>query len=326
MSADVAFDPGRGISHGIEAIKRIPIQLWLGGAILMFADGGGGGCSGGDPTQIMKLFGEDGGGSWDTGGGFDFDFSAGLEALQAGFAVDPMTLLAGAGGVGLVLGLVCCFLGLGLMLFALRSFILPGWYRLHEECLRTGGGEFSTLFSGQDLFLKMLLWGLLKGVILFAVTLVAVIPGGLLAVGGAVLESGPVAALGAVLAVGCWLAGALYVMPGLAFGGHAMTFDGLAVMDGLSRSWDLARGNRLRMILFFLVLGLVNLAAAVAGVCMLCVGVFVTSPLARGGTDLAVTEAYLLLTRGLEIEEDWALLRPVGAPAPGPAGGFPASP
>jgi hypothetical protein len=51
--------------------------------------------------------------------------------------------------------------------------------------------------------------------------------------------------------------------------------------------------------------------------CLCCVGLFVTGPLARGGTDLAATEAYLILTRGPEIADDWALLRP---PVPAPVG------
>ena len=275
MSARIALDPGRGISHGIEAIKRIPLQLWLGGAILSFTDSGGGGCSG-NPANLVDLFDGEGGGAWDTGGGFDFDFSEGLH--QAGFLKDdPLALFAGL-GVGLLLGLLCCALVAGLVFFALRCYLLPGWYRLHEECLRTGGGEFSTLFSGQDRFLNMVLWNLLKGVILFAMFLVALVPAGMLGVGAVVLESGGLGIGAALVGAVSVIAATLYVQPGLAFGGEAITFDGLGVMEALSRSWELA----------------------------------------RGGADLAATEAYLILTRGIEVTENWALLSPDGPPVSAP--------
>jgi hypothetical protein len=317
MSADIAFDPGRGISHGIEAVKRIPIQLWLGGAILSFTGSGGSGCSVGDPTQILQLLGEGGGdGGGDTGGGFDFDFQAGLESLNASMLqTDPFGLMAIGGAA--IFGMICCALVAGLLMFALKSFVQPGWYRLHEECLRTGGGEFSTLFSGQDLFLKMLLWNLLKGVIVFSATLVCLVPAAGLGVAAVALESVGLGVVAGVVGLSLLCGVTVYLQPGLAFGGEAITFDGLSVMDALARSWDLARGNRIQMIIFFVVLGLVNAAAWVAGMCLCCVGMFVTGPLARGGTDLAATEAYLILTRGPEIADDWALLRP---PVPGPVG------
>ena len=310
MSADVALDPGRGLRHGMEALKRIPIQLWLGGAILSFTDSAGSGCSGGNPGQVLELLGQDGGeGAWDTGGGFDFDFQAGLDTLSASMLQgDPFGLLA-LGGLA-VLGILCCALVVGLVMFALRSYVLVGWYRLHEECLRTGGGEFSTLFSGQDLFLNMLLWNLLKGVILFSLALVCLLPAAALAGAALALESTGLAIGAGVVAVLTTSVAMLYVQPGLAFGGEAITLDGLGVMDALSRSWELAQGRRLQMIVFFVVLGLVKAAAWVAGLCLCLVGVFVTGPLARGGVDLASTEAYLILTRGLAVEEGWALLRP----------------
>ncbi len=325
MSADVALDPGRGIQHGIEAIKRIPIHLWLGGAILGFTEGGAGGC-GGNPAQILDLVGEGGGGSWDTGGGFDFDWddlSAGLDGLHAGLLQEDAFGLMALGATA-IFGLICCVGVFVVLMFALRCWILPGWYRLHEECLRTGSGDFATLFSGSDLFLRMVLWSLLKGLILAGVTLIGLVPLGLAAAAALALESVPVAVLGGGVSLLLLLAATLYVQPGLAFGGEAVTFDGLGVMDALARSWSLARGNRIQLIVFFVVLGVVKLAASIVGLCLCFVGVLVTGPLARGGTDLACTEAYLILTRGVEVTDDWALLRPVVATPTGPAGPPPA--
>jgi hypothetical protein len=311
MSASEAFDVGKGISYGIEAIKRIPIQLWLGGAILSFTDSGGGGCSG-NPSSVVDLLGDGGGGSWDTGGVFDFgfDFSAGLQAVrEAGiFQADPMALLGGL-GIGLIFGILCCAIIFGLVMFALRSFVQPGWYRMHEECLRTTEGNFSTLFSGQDLFLNMLLWNLLKAVIIAAVFIVGIVPGIALGLTAAVLESVVLGVGAGVFTFGAIIGIWVYVAPGLAFGGEAITFEGLGVMDALSRSWELARGNRAQMIFFFFVLGLLQLMAALVGLCFCFVGVLVTAPLARGGADLASTRAYLILTRGTEVADDWALLQ-----------------
>jgi hypothetical protein len=80
-----------------------------------------------------------------------------------------------------------------------------------------------------------------------------------------------------------------YVWLGLYFGHHAVALDEAGTMQAVEMAWDLARGNRLWMLLYLFVTGVIWLA----GHCLCCVGVFAT----RALVDTARTEAYLFATR-----------------------------
>ena len=79
----------------------------------------------------------------------------------------------------------------------------------------------------------------------------------------------------------------------------AVAVERRGAFDSFSRSWELVRGNRLQLFLFHLVTGLFTLL----GVCLLCVGVFITGPLAY----TAQMEAYLRLVRSREEQRSWVV-------------------
>jgi hypothetical protein len=282
-----AFDLARSLSSGWRSLKA---ALWpmLVGAVLMQCTEGGG--SGGN-------YGGGGGGD-DWGGSESWD-SHSWEHLGAQLAelggVDPVRFAGSMGASeALIIGvIVLLVLGLALLcgavVFVFRAWVRTGWIRLHMEVLGTGTGSWGTLFGGADAFLRMAGYELLRAVIQLGSTLLAMIPGGLLLALGLVLEQplvwGPGIGMMALLGIPV----AIYVGLGLEFGGHAVALDGAPVMAAVERSWELARGNRLWMLLYLFVTGVVH----IAGMCLCCVGVFFT----RAIVDTARTESYLLATR-----------------------------
>ena len=87
-----------------------------------------------------------------------------------------------------------------------------------------------------------------------------------------------------------------YIGLGLAFGDHAVALDALGPTDALEKSWEMASGNRLYLLLFLFVYGVVNVIAVFVGLLMLCIGALFTIPTARAVTDIGFTEGYLMLT------------------------------
>ena len=272
MSARAAFNPFRSLYYGWEALKRVPLPLIVGGFLLNFTPGSG--CSsGGDFEELLE-------GVRDLEGlseGFDYNYSLGLDALQQAslFSSDPFADLL-AMGAGMIFGLLCFAVVVAVLMFALRAFLLPGWYRLHEETLRTSTSSFGTLFSGKDLFLDMALWLLLKGLIKLGMTVVCLIPVGLMAMLGLGMGMMWITIIGGFMSLALMVVASIYVLPGLAFGGEAIALDGLGVMDALGRSWDVARGNRGWLLLFFYVIVVVQTALALSGVIFCVLGVLFT--------------------------------------------------
>jgi hypothetical protein len=275
LPISAAFSFSRAISHGWEALKREPIGLLLGSFLLAITDGGGGGNSGSN---------------FNSGGSGGDPFGGSGDAFN-----DPAVL----GIMAVAFGCACI---LGIAFWLARSFLTPGYFLLHQRILVEGSGSPGVLFSGGAQFKSMALWKLLKGVISLGVVMVAISPGAALAIIGATSDQPPLMIAGGVLAMLVTAPVMIYVGLGLALGDHAVALDDLGPMDGLERSWDMARGNRLSLFGYFLVLGFFNML----GIFACCVGVFATKAIADFGT----TEAYLLATR--DGWEDWALVQDIG--------------
>ncbi len=312
MSAKAAFNPFRSLYHGWEALKRVPLPLIVGGFLLNFSPGSG--CSSGTDLEEL-LEGVQGLEGFDEG--FDYNYSLGLDALQQAslLSSDPFGDLLAA-GAGMIVGLLCFAVVAAVLLFALRAFLLPGWYRLHEETLRTSTSSFGTLFSGKDLFLDMALWLLLKGLIQLGMLVVCLIPVGLMALLGLGMGMIWITIIGGLMSCALMVVASLYVLPGLAYGGEAIALDGLGVMDALGRSWDIARGNRGWILLFFYVIAAVQVALALTGVIFCVLGVLFTGAAAAGMAAVAHTEAYLVYTRGEREADGWTLVPGRGGSAP----------
>lgn len=205
-----------------------------------------------------------------------------------------------------LVGFFCCG---GLVSFLLECWISCGYARAVEEVARTGATTFGRVFDAGGRFVDMLLARLLAALLWIAILL----PIGLIALGAVGLHEGLDApeGLAAVLGIGAallYLPVALYFLLGLAFVTQAVALDACSPTRALARSWELARGRRLSLFVFFLVVGLFSFI----GVCLCCVGMFLTAPLAI----VATNEAYLALTRGDERRSWWIEGRPGTPPAP----------
>lgn len=269
MHFSEAFSPGRAIRHGFEGLKRQPAGMLLGGFLMMVTQGGGGG----------------------SGSGGDFSNSEMEPEAQAALAM--MTLV--------IVGIGCC---VGLVMWLAQSFLQPGWIRMHKDLVETGQAGVSVLFSGSDAFTRMALWKLLKGVIVMGTVVAAAAPGGAL-VGYAFYLGGDPSflAVGAVLLALLIVPTAFYVGYGLVLGEYAVALEGVGPMEALSRSWELADGNRFTLFFFSVAVGLVNFV----GLLLCCFPLFATFP----STQLGWTESYLLATRD-DAEKLAGTLEPAG--------------
>lgn len=315
MQFSGAFDVGRALRHGFTALKLAALPLWIGAFLMGLTEGGGGGGNIGDIGRLFDQGGDDGGYDWD-GGGSDWNYQLGrlggllgqrLDA-QAGIGADALLgqslepAMIAAIGVGIV-----CVTIIFAALFALRCWVHPGYIRLHKQVIETGAGDFSTLFSGADMFMKMVTWKLLSGLISFGAILVAALPGTALAIAGGMGDQQLLLIGGGVLAVLLVLPVAIYVNMGLYVGNHVVVLEGLSAMEALERTWSLANGNRLTLFIFAFVMGLVMIGALFAGLLMCCIGVLFTVPAARAMMDVGLTESFLLATREDSETAGWRL-------------------
>ena len=309
-----AFDPGRAIRHGWEALKLAPAPLFVGALIMNFTQSGGGG------FNNFGNLGNTGGDSWDQGGydydwGSDWDYRLDLLASSSGGMLqnfagnsdfeDPAFI------AGLLVGGLCIFL-LFAVIFVATCWVKVGWVRLHEQVITDGEGTFGTLFGGKDRIVDMILFTLLRVCIGFATMLVAFLPGGLLLGIGLAVEIEPLMLVGGLLMIVIGIPVLYYVQLGLYLGDHALVLEGRSPMDALDRTWTLARGNRWRLLLYQIVMGLFAFAAALVGLCLCFVGVIFTGPGSRAIIDVGTTEAFLMHTRGEEHAKTWKLVEVAG--------------
>ncbi|MCB9761353.1 MAG: hypothetical protein H6739_16040 [Alphaproteobacteria bacterium] len=322
---DEAFNPGRAIKHGIEGLKLAPLPLFVGAFIMGMTEGGGGS---GNFSNLGDLANQGGGGGddfdWEGGGtDWNYDLGDGLDGLLGQLPLNlqaqssPADLFAGQsfGDPGfiaiLAVGMVCVLV-LAVAFFALRCWVHTGYIRLHKQVIETGEGDFGTLFSGGDLMANMALWKLLGGAISFGTIMVAALPGGVIALVGGVADIGALLPVGAGLAFILVVPVMIYVGLGLYLGNHAVVIEGLGPMAALERSWGMAKGNRVTLFVYSLVMGLFGFAAAIVGLLMCCIGVIVTGPAARAIVDVGLTEAFMLATGGAEGAANWRLLEVTG--------------
>ena len=294
-----AFDISRSLATGLKALEAAPWPLLLGAVLMQCTEnsggngGGSGGSGGGDPWDDYD--------SWESQ---DWQGMGARVGELTGFDPASLTGNIGATELAIIVAIVVLVLGIGLvcglMVLAFRSWVHGGYLRLHEEVLRTGGGSFGTLFGGADVFLRMMGFKVAAGLILTGIALLAVLPGVAIAGVGYLVTSPSLYAVAGLVGLGLFVPAYLYVWLGLYFGNHAVALDGLPILGAVEHSWDLARGNRLWMLLYLLVTGVVWML----GMCLCCVGIFLT----RAIVDTARTEAYLLATRtSAESDDLWSL-------------------
>ncbi len=275
MEFNRAYDPIRALQSSWKALAQAPLPLILGGVLLLLTWSGGGGGNG------FSLVEHDGG------------------SVLSGWHLILLPLLG-----------ICACVGIALFLFS--SWVQIGFANSVEEVLRTGHTEVGHLFDAKGRFGSMVLarilcliisvLGWLPFIVLVGITLIAthgferhqaLIP--IILIPGALI----------------WTPVFGYVWLGISLAEQAVAIEGLQPVDSLKRSWSLVSGNRLMLLLYWIV----TVIFTVLGLCLCFFGYFVTGTLAM----TARSEAYLALVRGGERDGWWI---EHGAPPPVPPTGW----
>jgi hypothetical protein len=237
-----------------------------------------------------------------------------IRALEGSWALikrSPLPLLAGGivlmltdghgnsgidldGGGGLNLGEVLALLGV-CGCCALAGLLIHAWISLGVanvvEMTRKGARPpFSAVFDGRGRFFEMVL----GRVLVILIWLGSIVPFVLIALGAWYLHEGlrveeGVVVLVAILAALAYLPAWLWFLLGISLWRPAVAIDGLAPTAAIQRSWELVRGNRLRLLLYWVAISLFSFL----GICLCCVGVLLTGPMMQ----IAQFESYLELTQ-----------------------------
>jgi hypothetical protein len=172
----------------------------------------------------------------------------------------------------------------------LSAWLSIGLANATEKTLVLGSARFEELFVSHGRFFDMVLVRVLRFLILLAVA----IPFAMVGLAGAMIATtghvdDGLIALGVVLSWLVYIPFYLFVALGLSLAIQAVAIEGLQPTQALRRSWSLASGNRLRLLVYWLTLCVFTLI----GFCLCCVGVFVTGALAQ----VAANESYLQLVK-----------------------------
>ncbi len=190
---------------------------------------------------------------------------------------EEMLVMAGGGG--------CCFT---IILFLLTCWIKPGVSFNLQTVMRTGEPDTQGIFDSRGRFVDLAITSFLKGLVILIGALLLMVPVliPIFLVGGHGMEGVFIAVI--IFTVVVNLPTLIYLTCGLALVEEVVIFEGASVGAAFSRSWNLARGNRMSMVLY----GIVNFIFTILGVLLCCVGVIATSAVST----LAWSEAYLRLT------------------------------
>lgn len=187
--------------------------------------------------------------------------------------------------------IVLISLAVGLLFFFLSPFVMSGVFKLHQKWLQKDTSFFySDVFDTKCAYGSILGARFIIGLLLLLLSLPAVAVG----VVGAVTDSGPVMFAFAIVCL-LFVPVATYVYLGLILTTRVVVFENLGALDAIKTSWAYAKGRRMSLLTFVIMQGVVALLAGFAGLLMLCVGIFLTVPLATTVNELAFTKAYLSL-------------------------------
>ena len=294
-----AIDLGESITVTVSALKAAPLPLLIAGLIMSVLSGG----SGGGPVSPGGGGGGGGGGS----SGTLPDPSELSQWFESQLDGVNLALLALAIGLLLLLGLCA-----GLLWAAFSAFLQVGWIRMHEQVLVTGTTTLSTLFSAGSRFRPMFGYTLLTASVSLGIWTLLGGPWLLLGAWAAHAESLPAGIAALILLICVPMIPYIWWQLSAAFGPHAIALDGETVRGALRRSMELARGNRLNLLLWGFVMRFLAGMLSMMGLVACCVGMLVTVPAAKVLTDLPFTRGYLLLSRGEdELQRLEGLSRPV---------------
>lgn len=170
---------------------------------------------------------------------------------------------------------LCCLAAVALWAFS--CLLTLGMAEAVRRAARGEPERIGVLLEPRGRFFDLLLASLLRGL----ASLAASGPFGVIVFGpivlGAALDLRELGILLGVLGGLAYLPLWLWLLLGLAFVPEAVAFEGRAPLEAMRRSFELARGRRLRIFYY----GLVLRVLAAGGLCLCFVGVFLTAPWAR---------------------------------------------
>jgi len=256
MQFQEAYQPFRALGSAWKVFLRAPLTILVGGVLLFLTN---------------AWSGTESGVKW------RFDRLERLEPEDWDRIVVIVPPLLAAG--------IC----IALALWLFRCLLLAGFPNAVERVLARGQERVGDVFDPRGQWLSMVGTTFLTkviGLLLFLPALAA------LGAGWLVGEATDTGGIGAAVALGgilIYAPIAVYVWLGVSLAPNAVALEGFKPLEALGRSWSLVAGNRLWLLLYFVVLGVFSFI----GVCACCIGVLLTSTLA----ETAQCESYLRLVR-----------------------------
>lgn len=258
-----AFNPIRAMESAWRLVIKAPLPMAVGGLILVVVQqvSGAGFQFGNDPT--IRFHG---------------DISHALPVL----------------GPLLVIGLA-----MFLVLYGVVAWLSVGYYNGVAEVMRTGTTEFGKLYDSRGRWLTVLLARVLRdviGVMSFGLLLIPVVFG-IISHEALDFDEG-VSVLAAILGGLALLPIIVYLWLGLVFVPQAVALEDIGPVEAIARSWKLASGKRLWLLLF----ALITFAIGLLGLILCCFGGLQASGIL---IEVMWTEAYVQATTGEETDGWW---------------------
>jgi hypothetical protein len=268
MRFEHAFDPFRSIQSSWNLLKRAPLTVLIGGLLLGFMHSGGG------------------------GGGLGFsnrwNIDHGSRDVDELFKVLMPVLMV-------VIPIALC---VGFLMFLFACWLQVGFARAVESAMRTGKDEIGQVFDGSKRFVQMIAARVLGSLITFAAMIPLVVVGLVLwFVQRAHDYDSSLFVLIFCAALLVWLPFFIYVSLGFVLISPVVAYEDLSATESIARSWQLASGNRWRLLWFEIVMTLFSMI----GICACCIGGLLTVPMSQ----VMRFEAYVALKHGDEFPSWW---------------------
>jgi hypothetical protein len=192
-----------------------------------------------------------------------------------------------AGEILALLGIFACC---GLAVMLIHAWISLGVANVVEKTRNEGRAGFGALFDARGRFFEMVLGHILMILIVLGtiVPLVLIGLGVWFANDQRVVEDGWAAFI-AVIAGIAYLPVWIWLLLGISLYRPAIAIEGLGPTAAIQRSWELVRGHRLRLLLYWVAISIFSML----GLCLCCVGVLLTGPM----SEISQFESYLELVQ-----------------------------
>lgn len=185
------------------------------------------------------------------------------------------------------------------MFMALLTWVVGFWLQIGQSMVmldvaRGRRIEVGKIFAGGPFLLNVLIAGVIVSLILGLIAgLLIGLPAGAIALIAGQREAAVVGAI-----IGLAIAAAPMLIVWFMFSQSTMLIIDrrLNAMDALRVSAEITRGNKITLLLIFVMLALIGTAATIVGLLLFCVGFFPAIIAVSGFSTLALVIAYLLMT------------------------------